>query len=162
MIFGQLNGTQCMCLCHQKEASKINAVPWSSQAIWDLFKVQGKHCCSFHNFSHWTSQISLHPGGSSKREGHKISFVLGVSNCCVWQVRWWGSCNEVPAAELFSNQIISSWLLHWNKQVLLKPHQGFYAAEGLGIKDRKGRYNLKEMLSRKHLWFASFLLSPVA
>lgn len=46
---------------------------------------------------------------------------------------------------------MSSWLLHWNKQVLFKPCQGFYAAEGLGVKDRKGSYNLREMHSRKHI-----------
>lgn len=34
---------------------------------------------------------------------------------------------------------------------VIEPRQGFYAAEGLGVKDRKGSYNLKEMLSRKHI-----------
>lgn len=44
----------------------------------------------------------------------------------------------------FANQIMSSQLLHQNTQVLLKPCQGFYAAEGLEVKDRKGSYNLKK------------------
>lgn len=43
-----------------------------------------------------------------------------------------------------ANQIMSSQLLHQNTQVLLKPCQGFYAAEGLGVQDRKGSYNLKK------------------
>lgn len=53
---------------------------------------------------------------------------------------------------------MSSWLLRWNKQVLLKLRQGFCAAEGLGVKDIKGSYNRKEMLSRKHICCVSSLL----
>lgn len=141
-------------LCHQKEASIINAVPWSevhkqSGSLWSARK-------ALLQFSQILTEPPKYHCIQKDPIGERATKSL-YTVCCVWRVRWWGPCNEVPATELFSNEIMSSWLLHWKKKVLLKLCQGFCAAEGLGVRDRKGSYNLKEMLSRKHICCASLL-----